>query len=510
MDPGDASPHSQQAQGDADAMRSGSVIESPRGEVVARPAVDVQLRDFEQGLLGFLGQHGLPTDAIFTAVDERLDVFNNVPRVLARIAPAHLDRSVYISRFIAAVASGLFDAALNYLWDETIFELRRRVAHYDLSYFFDNAVRNQDKRKGLGTEEDLARIDDYELILGAKEIGLISESGFRQLDLIRYYRNAASAAHPNENELTGLQLIAWLQTCVREVIELPLSDVAVEVKRLLANVKTTGVAPEQAQSIAAFFLSLTQEQANSLASGFFGIYTRPDTTEQTRQNIRLLLPPLWALVDGPTRAGFGTKYGRFVANNEQPAQLRAREFLETVSALSYMPEALRAAEIDRAIDNLLSAHRGWNNFYNEPPFARALADLVGAAGASVPAQVRTPYVLALVEVFLGNGYGVSHGAEPYYRHLLTRVDADEALIAILSFTHTEIASRLQAPLCEKRFRALIDDLMAPKVTAPVVKDLIEAIHTFPAPLWRMKDDERIKRRLVPLRTILGSQAVGGV
>ena len=142
MDPGDASPHSQQAQGDADAMRSGSVIESPRGEVVARPAVDVQLRDFEQGLLGFLGQHGLPTDAIFTAVDERLDVFNNVPRVLARIAPAHLDRSVYISRFIAAVASGLFDAALNYLWDETIFELRRRVAHYDLSYFFDSAVRN--------------------------------------------------------------------------------------------------------------------------------------------------------------------------------------------------------------------------------------------------------------------------------------------------------------------------------------------------------------------------------
>ena len=33
---------------------------------------------------------------------------------------------------LAAVGAGLFDAALNYLWDETIAEFRRRVARYDL------------------------------------------------------------------------------------------------------------------------------------------------------------------------------------------------------------------------------------------------------------------------------------------------------------------------------------------------------------------------------------------
>lgn len=36
---------------------------------------------------------------------------------------------------IAAAAVGLFDASLNYLWDETVSELRRRVAGFDLSYF---------------------------------------------------------------------------------------------------------------------------------------------------------------------------------------------------------------------------------------------------------------------------------------------------------------------------------------------------------------------------------------
>src|SRR6266403_6153211 len=46
---------------------------------------------------------------------------------------------------------------LNYLWDETIHELRKPVVRYDLEYFFDLAVTNPEKRKKLSTEEDLTR-----------------------------------------------------------------------------------------------------------------------------------------------------------------------------------------------------------------------------------------------------------------------------------------------------------------------------------------------------------------
>jgi len=34
-------------------------------------------------------------------------------------------------------------------------------------------------------------------------------------------RNWASAAHPNQNQITGLQLIGWFETCTKEVIALP-------------------------------------------------------------------------------------------------------------------------------------------------------------------------------------------------------------------------------------------------------------------------------------------------
>jgi hypothetical protein len=165
-----------------------------------------QIKQFEDGLLVFIEQYGLPTSQVLVQVSERLRVFSNVESVMERIDLDQRQRSIYISKFIAAAAAGLFDAALNYLWDETIYELRRRVAQYDLAYFYDAAVGSSaEKRKKLNTEEDLVKIDDSSLIKGSYEIGLISDLGFSHLDRIRYMRNWASAAHPNQHQITGLQ-----------------------------------------------------------------------------------------------------------------------------------------------------------------------------------------------------------------------------------------------------------------------------------------------------------------
>jgi hypothetical protein len=407
--------------------------EKPIGALTVTSSFDVQLQSFENALLSVLGSNGLPTESIFVSVHERAIVGQNIGHVIAKIASDQRERSIYISKFVAAAASGLFDAALNYLWDETIFELRRRVAQYDLSYFFDNAVKSSEKRKKLGSEDDLSRIDDSELIHGAKEIGLISEIGFQHLDYIRFMRNYASAAHPNQIVLTGLQLTSWLETCIREVISLPLSEAAIEIRKLLSNIKANVVTDEEAKQIGMFFLNLTQDQVNNLASGFFGIYTRQDTTSQTRENIHRLLPPLWSQVDEITRQQFGVKYGKFVANNDQKEASFAKQFLESASALAYIPDTLRAAEMGIALDNLLTAHRGFNNFYNEPPFARELQRLVSHQ-RSVPSQIEDSYVLGLVEAFLGNGNGIAFFANDIYRSMIDQFDSSQALKAVLSFS----------------------------------------------------------------------------
>ena len=470
------------------------------GKLVPKEEYGLELQTFETSFLAAVERYGLPSEGIFVSVPQRATVFRNIDAALSYLHIDQRSRSIYLSKFLAAAAAGLFDAALNYLWDETIQEIRKRVIQYDVGYFYDNAT-HEEKRKKLNGPEDIVKLDDAELIQGARNIGLISEVGFRHLDYIRYMRNWASAAHPNQNQLTGLQLISWLETCVTEVISLPLSNIAIEIKQLLSNIKQNLLTEQDAKQIAPFFLHLTQQQTSNLASGFSGIYTDGSTTPQTRQNINYLLPHLWERVDEFTRQSFGVKYGKFVANNEQARAQLSRQFLEVVNGVAYIPDDLKAAEIETAVQNLLSAHRNFSNFYSEPGFARQLASLIGQAG-NVPYQVRRAYVLALVEVFLTNGNGIAWNAEPYYIDLINRFSQEEAIMAMLAFSEEGIASRLQFPLCKQKFGELLE-LVKGKLTAPAAQEILDSIQSYTGPLDKMGSDSRMQRKVQAMAAILG-------
>lgn len=451
--------------------------------------------------MAFIAQHGLPTKNVLVPVSERVKVFGNVEDVLQLLELEHKQKSIYVSKFIAAAASGLFDAALNYLWDETIFELRKRVVRYDLEYFFDLAVTNPEKRKKLSSEDDLARLDDNELIRGASEMGLVSELGFKHLDYIRYMRNWASAAHPNQNQITGLQLISWFETCIKEVIALPETNATTQIKSLLANVKAHSLDATGAKQVSGFFVSLTSDQSNNLMAGFFGIYTNESSLPLARDNVKALAPLLWPFVGEPMRKTFGVKYGQFTANNDAEKAKLAREFLDGVSAASYIPDSIRAAEIGTAIDELLTAHRGFNNFHIEPSFARRLESLIGDTG-QIPAAVVEPYVEALVEVFLTNGHGTARAAESNYQRLLSKLDSTQALLAVLSFRKQHITSRLQFSMAKKKFLELVA-LAKTKITSPQGIDIIETVQNYKAPLEHMRSETKLMEKVNAITKSLG-------
>jgi hypothetical protein len=469
-------------------------------DLVPRQSNEIQLNDFENSLLNILRSVNLPTNSVFIPIQQRRIVFKMISDVLADVSPEQRLRSIYLSKFVAAVAAGLFDAALNYLWDETIYELRKRVAQYDISYFFENAVKNTEKRVRLKSVEDLDQIDDQDLIKGAQSIELISELGYRQLDTIRYMRNWASAAHPNQNEITGINLISWLHVCIKEVISLPLSNSAAEIRQLLVSIKSISFDEKDAKDTAMVSLQFTSGQINRLVAGLSGLYVTKDTSPQTQRNIRLLLPFLWDRVDEENRVQLGAKYNKYAAVGEQDKKKLTQEFLEIVSATSYLPEGARIVAIDDALDNLLSAHYNLNNFYNEPQFARALKDSVGDNG-KVPSKINRKYVLTLVEVFLTNGNGVALSADPIYSSLIKLFDPDQSLIAVLAFREDTISSKLQFRLCQEKYRELLDMLKL-NIALLAVKELIDSIEKFNGPLGKLKDDARISSNVENLLKII--------
>lgn len=464
----------------------------PGDALVVRAAGDIapRLQEYEEVMLHEIARRGLPAGGVLVPIEERGRLLSNLDFALSSLDAEHRARSMYLSKFVMAVGSGLFDAALNYLWDETIAELRRRVSLYDLAYFYDLAVTAPERRKKLQGPDDLDQVEDSELIRAANAMGLISDVGYRQLDLVRYMRNYASAAHPNQNELTGLQLVGFLETCIREVITLPESSVVAEVRKLLANVKRQSIDKGDAKAIALFFSNLPPAQADNLGQGFFGIYVDLNSDVIARDNVRLLMPALWELLAEDVKQGFGVRYGRFVANHDQQQAELARELLDTVEATSYLPESVRAAEIDEALDALDVAHNGFDNFYTEPPLARQLKTLIGKQGA--PVGVRKKFVMTLVDVFLGRRTGISWAADGVYRELIGAFNPAEARLALTAHMSVEISTKLQYDKPRSQYNELLG-ILEPKLTDRASRSLFDAIRAFTGPRDAMSKDTTISR-----------------
>jgi len=122
------------------------------------------------------------------------------------------------------------------------------------------------------------------------------------------------------------------------------------------------------------------------------------------------MPELWQRIDAATKNEFATAYAIYMVNGDQQKAKLARAFISIVGGEEYLPDNVRAYELKIALNQLLSMHRGTNNFYNEPQFARLVQRLVGSH--KNPSQLDRDYVISIVDVFLTNGYGVCWAADP--------------------------------------------------------------------------------------------------
>lgn len=472
-------------------MTDGDIARAAEGSLV--PATgQTDLERFESGVRGLLDQVGLPTEELFVGVQERKTLITNLPAVVTQLPDNVRVRSRYISKMVAASSVGLFDAALNYLWDELVSELRARIAGFDLSYFFDIAAgSNNDLRKNLRDESDLTSIDDAHLLRAAMNIGLLTDVGFARLDHIRFMRNHASAAHPNQNTLSGLDLVNYLQICIREVINTPPDTVAASTGRLLANIKTAVLDATAVNEAAIFFNQLPADRADTLGNGLFGLYTSPDRTAVVADNVRLLWPKLWPFIGESTRYSYGLRQARASAIADTGMAAAGRELLDLIDGgNAYLTPEMRALDIRDALDVLASAHHGMNNFYNEPAPARRLISLVGPTG-DVPDSVRNDYVLIVLECYLGNGYGVSAAAATHYQEMIQRFSSHDAGIALRACL-TPVFSSLFATSVGRHQWQLVLDMLEPKMISRPDRDLMTAIRAFTGSPDQLRLDTRIR------------------
>lgn len=448
--------------------------------------LETSIASLHPSLAGYLQNLNLPTENVFVAAEERSIVINGFENAISMLKDEDRTDAYYLSKFTVAATVGLFDAALNYLWNETINSLRRLIVATDLSYFFDVAEKREGHRAKLQEPEDLAKIEDLTLIETCARIGLLNEVNKERLRHINYMRNHASAAHPNQNDLNGSEMLGWLANCIRYAITANPDVSMVNVKKLLNSIKLSDIPATDAPVIAAEASRLDQPRVDDLMWTLFGMFTDLRSDVICRGNIAKLAPYLWPVVSENRKYEIGARMGYFLKHGEQARKEASSDFLTRVDGLRYRSEDVLTVELLDKLRTLYQVHVAWNNFYNEWPHAQALSSSLPPSGV-VPRAARSEWVKVISMCFIGNGMGyrdgVDHNAVPFYTAFINAFGEAEIVELIHLFADDGFTDDLHMPKADHRARMLLNHLKG-MTSNVLIKSAIDVILNHPQQLLK--------------------------
>jgi hypothetical protein len=440
-------------------------------------ALETSIQGFSAPLAGYLNSLGLPTEKVLVEFSERRFVLQSLEQTLELLPYDQRAKAYYLSKFSVSIMVGLFDAALNFLWDETILSLRRLAVSMDLSYFFDTAEKRESYRARLQNEEDLSLLDDLTLIDTCARVGLLSDVNRERLRHVNYMRNHASAAHPNQSELTGQEMISWLSNCLRYAITAKPDPPVIATKQLLANIRTTLIPKKDISVIAIDLAKFSQDRIDDLLWTIFGIYVDPSQKADCRTNIANLAPHVWGLATEDRKFQVGARHEHFIKQGDLQRRTFADEFLVQVDGEQYRSEDVLAGELLDKLRNLMAAHNAFNNFYNEGPHAKSLTSSLPLSGI-IPKAAAQEWVKTITKCHIGNGMGYHEGvdttADRYYDQYIEAFGEDAVVTFLRLFVDPDFTVDFERPKAERRAKALAERLKA-KTKNPVILRGLELV-----------------------------------
>ncbi|MBP8746041.1 MAG: hypothetical protein KBH86_13065 [Syntrophorhabdus sp.] len=389
---------------------------------------------------------GVPREIL--ASDEEIEAaWLGLPRVLRKIPPQR--RTEELGRMCVAVAVGLFDGAINYVWNATVLELREKVRAFGLM-----VVRQVTGNTGFD-EDALQDLKDADLLSLCLKLNLITEDGFFFLDQCRDIRNNFSAAHPAMGKIDDSEFIAFVNRCAKYGLGDEKNPVGVDIQAFVTALKAGKFSQEQEGQWVQRLKDTHEAQRELLFGTLHGMYCDPVLSEETRLNALSISK---AFVDSFTpkiQSDLINRHQDYVAKGETKRHGASQQYFEKLGLLAILGDAERHGIISNACKRLFSVHQAFDNFYNEPPFAERLYQIIGQV--PVPDTVKQELVETVVTCAVGNAYGVSRAAYPYYARMIKGFMPSEIVIMLqLPETRTVVGTRIGAyPRCKTSFSQLV-------------------------------------------------------
>ena len=410
---------------------------------VALPAVSEVTGDMLTQITGALG---VPRDVV--AQDDQIGhAWSQLPRLVRRIPP-HL-RDERIVRACIAVATGLFDAAINYIWNAAVLALREKVRDFGLH------VIPQILDDRSFDEASLVDLKDADLLELCHKLNLITGQAYHFLDQCRATRNSYSVAHPSDGTVDEDEVVYFISQCQKYALSNVQHSRGVDTKALLGSLSAAKFSADQLNEWETRVRGTFDAQRQLIFGMLHGVYCDPDAGEVARVNALELCKRVQDELTPSAQSVLLDRHQDYRAKGDEKRHRASQQFFQHVGLMALLSEAEVHRLITSASKDLLRVHNGWSNFYNEPPFADRLVQLTRDIG--VPQSAQPTFVEAVITCAVGNPYGVSDGAVPRYRSLVSSFSPREiSLMLDLPRSQKLVASRMKHHAgCKENYRALV-------------------------------------------------------
>ncbi len=388
---------------------------------------------------------GVPR-TVLASQDEIARAWSQLPRLLGLIPAALRDESHV--RMCVAVAAGLFDSAINYAWNSAVLALREKVRAFGLP------VVSQVIQKSFD-DASLMDLKDSELLALCLSLNLIADDAYFLLDQCRDIRNNFSAAHPAIGNIDDAEFVAFLNRVARYALSTTSNPRGVDTQALIDAVKRSRFTEDQQREWSDRLGATHEAQRDIIISMLHGLYCDPASSEETRLNALALCEALTGQMGPHARSELLNRHSDYVAQGKADRQKASQTFFERLGMLGLLTDVERHALISGACQQLMVVHQGWDNFYNEPPFATRLLQLTEQV--ATPESAKSEVVSTVATCGAGNAYGVSHAAYPTYAAMVRGFSPREVAIMLeLPDGKSLLAERIRHhPVVASRYRELV-------------------------------------------------------
>lgn len=429
----------------------------------------IQLPDVLQSTIPqvneLLDLFNLPRE-VLASDEEIFYAWRELPREIKKIPPEL--RNELIVKVCIASSVGLFDGAINYIWNATIISLRSRLKNFGIGSVA------QALNKTLSDESDIDELMDSELLDICYKLELLSEEGYFLLGHCRDMRNNFSTAHPSIGNIDDRELLVFISRCCKYGLNSDCNLTGINLNDFLSSVKSNKLDDYQINEWISRLENTFPAQRQMLYPILLGIYCDSSVGETSRLNALKISTGAVSFLDDKTKSNLIDQHNKYFVKNELEKIKASRTFFQKLGLLELLSAQEQHSIIKNACDDLLSVHFEFNNFYNEPPFAKRLLEL--SKSIKIPNTVKHDYVTAVITCFTGNAYGASEAALPYYELMIRNFSTKEIDFLLgITFDKSTVASMIKSyPRCKKNYMKAINMIDVESLT-PLQKTKLDKV-----------------------------------